>query len=99
MAENTQDIDIDYVASLARIKLTEKEKATFSEQLGEVLDHFRKLQAIDVEGIEPTAHAFPFHNIWQDDEPGEAFTPDEALRNAPARRQNQIVVPKVVEDA
>lgn len=99
MADNTQDIDIDYVANLARINLTEEEKATFSEQLGEVLDHFRKLQAIDIEGIEPTAHAFPFYNIWQDDAPDEAFTPDEALRNAPARRQNQVVVPKVVEDA
>lgn len=100
MSENdTSNVDIDYVAGLARIQLTEEEKATFSEQLHEVLEHFKKLQEIDVEAIEPTAHAFPSFNIWQEDTPAEAFTPEEALRNAPAQRQNQIVVPKVIDDA
>lgn len=96
---DTSHIEIDYVASLARISLTQEEKATFSNQLHEVLEHFQKLQQIDVEGIEPTAHAFPSFNIWQEDEPTEAFTPEEALKNAPSQRQNQVVVPKVIDDA
>lgn len=99
MAEDTSKIDIDYVAGLARITLTPEEKAEYGRQLEDILRHFASIREIDVEGIEPTAHAFPLFNIWQDDEPGPAFTPEEALRNAPARRQNQIVVPKVVEDA
>jgi len=99
MENETSHIDIDYVAGLARIKLTEEEKEKFSAQLEEVLEHFKKLQAVDVEGIEPTAHAFSSYNIWQEDEPTGLFTPEEALGNAPAQRLNQVVVPKVVEDS
>ena len=94
-----QSMDIEYVAKLARISLTEEEKAKFSAQLGDVLENFEKLNAIDVSNIEPTAHAFPLYNVWQEDEPEAGFTPEEALKNAPAQRANQVVVPKVVEDA
>ncbi|MGF1448809.1 MAG: Asp-tRNA(Asn)/Glu-tRNA(Gln) amidotransferase subunit GatC [Opitutales bacterium] len=93
------DIDIDYVARLARIALTPEEKAKFGAQLGQVLEHFQKLEAIDVDGVEPMAHAFDVVNVLDADEPTEPFTPEQALRNAPARRDNQIVVPKVVDDA
>lgn len=100
MADDTHTrIDIDYVARLARIQLTDTEKAAFSRQLDDILNYFNSIKAVDVEGIEPTAHAFPFYNIWQEDEPSETFTPEMALRNAPARRLDQVVVPKVVEDA
>ena len=92
-------MDIEYVAKLARISLTDEEKKKFSAQLGDVLENFEKLNAIDVSGIEPTAHAFPLYNVWQEDEPETGFTPEEALKNAPAQRANQVVVPKVVEDA
>ena len=54
---------------------------------------------MNVEGIEPTAHAFPLYNVWQEDVPQTGFTPDEALKNAPAKRANQLIVPKVIEDA
>lgn len=97
MSEDTTSIDIDYVAKLARIALTDEEKATFSAQLEDVLEHFKKLEAVDVSGVEPMAHAFPLVNVWQEDEPREAFTPEQALANAPKQRDNQIVVPKVVE--
>ncbi len=99
MSEDTSHIDIDYVAELARIRLTEAEKEQFSAQLADVLAYFEKLKAVDVDGIDPMAHPFESVNIWDEDEPGETFTPDDGLRNAPARRDNQIVVPKVVEDA
>ena len=94
-----QSMDIEYVAKLARISLTEEEKEKFAAQLGDVLENFEKLNAIDVSGIEPTAHAFPLYNVWQEDVPENGFTPDEALKNAPEKRSNQVVVPKVVEDA
>jgi aspartyl-tRNA(Asn)/glutamyl-tRNA(Gln) amidotransferase subunit C len=94
---DTTKIDIDYVANLARIQLTDEEKLAYSEQLGQILNYFDKLNSVDVEGVEPMAHAFPHYNVWREDDAVEGFSPDEALLNAPAKRLNQIVVPKVVE--
>ncbi|EIQ01985.1 glutamyl-tRNA(Gln) and/or aspartyl-tRNA(Asn) amidotransferase, C subunit [Opitutaceae bacterium TAV1] len=91
------DLNIDHVARLARIELTAEEKATFAAQLGDVLQHIDKLKQVDVTHVEPTAHGFPIYNVWQADEPGPVFTPEQALANAPARRDNMISVPKVVE--
>jgi aspartyl-tRNA(Asn)/glutamyl-tRNA(Gln) amidotransferase subunit C len=92
-------IDVDYVANLARLDLTAEEKARFAAQLGDILAYFEKLNAVDVTGVEPTAHAFPVFNVLDEDVERSGFTVAEALRNAPAVRDNQIVVPKVVEDA
>lgn len=91
------DIDIEQVAKLARLELTEEEKQTYAAQLGQVLDHMDKLNALDLDGVEPTAHSFPLSNVLDEDEPEQGFTPEQALRNAPASRENQVVVPKVVE--
>lgn len=91
------DIDIDRVANLARIALTPAEKEKFARQLGEVLHHIRQLEQVDVSGVEPTAHAFPLNNVWQADEPRAGLSAEDALRNAPAQRDNMISVPKVVE--
>lgn len=90
-------VDIDYVANLARIELTNEEKKVFSEQLGQVLEYFERLNQVNVDGIEPTAHTFPLFNVWQADEAKPGLPVEVALRNAPAQRQNMIVVPKVVE--
>lgn len=90
-------IDIDYVANLARISLSEEEKETFGSQLDEILGYIEKLNTADISGVEPTAHAFPVKNVWADDEAAEAMPVEKALSNAPARRDNMIVVPKVVE--
>ncbi len=96
MAQPT-DLDIDHVANLARLALTPEEKATFSAQLRDVLSYIEQLKAVDVTGIEPTAHAFPLYNVWADDVPQPGLPVEEALRNAPAQRDHMIVVPKVVE--
>ena len=96
MAQPT-DLNIDHVANLARLALTPEEKATFSAQLGDVLAYIEQLKAVDVTGIEPTAHAFPLNNVWADDVPQPGLPVEAALRNAPAQRDHMIVVPKVVE--
>lgn len=93
----TGDIDIDHVAMLARLALTPEEKERFSRQLAEVLHHIRQLEQVDVTGVEPTAHAFPIHNVWAEDVAGPGLPVSAALRNAPAQRDHMIVVPKVVE--
>ena len=86
------------MANLARIELTPKEKEKFQGQLGEVLKYFEKLQKVDIEGVEPTAHAFPRFNVWDEDQSVEGFTAEAALSNAPKARNDQVVVPKVVEE-
>jgi aspartyl-tRNA(Asn)/glutamyl-tRNA(Gln) amidotransferase subunit C len=96
MAQPT-DLDIDHVANLARLALTPEEKATFSAQLGDVLAYIEQLKAVDVAGIEPTAHAFPLCNVWAEDVAQPGLPVEAALQNAPTQRDHMIVVPKVVE--
>jgi aspartyl-tRNA(Asn)/glutamyl-tRNA(Gln) amidotransferase subunit C len=91
------DFNIDYVANLARLALTAQEKETFSRQLGDVLQYIEKLREVDVGQVEPTAHAFPMFNVWAEDQSRPGLPVEVALQNAPAQRDNMIVVPVVVE--
>jgi aspartyl-tRNA(Asn)/glutamyl-tRNA(Gln) amidotransferase subunit C len=91
------ELNIDHVAKLSRLALTPEEKAKFSQQLGDVLHHIEQLGKVDVTGVEPTAHAFAVYNVWQDDAARPGLPVDQALRNAPAQRDNMVAVPKVVE--
>lgn len=91
------DIKLDHVANLARLDLTPEEKARFATQLGDVLAYVALLNEVDVSGVEPTAHAFPVVNVWAEDVPEAGLSPEDALRNAPEKRDNMFVVPKVVE--
>lgn len=93
------EIDIDKLAALARVHLTDAEKAAFSKQVPEIIGFFRTLQELDVDGIAPMAHPFEAVPELREDRPGAAWNPERALLNAPASRDDQVVVPKVVEDA
>ncbi|MDD3180074.1 MAG: Asp-tRNA(Asn)/Glu-tRNA(Gln) amidotransferase subunit GatC [Opitutaceae bacterium] len=93
----SSEINIDYVANLARLALTAEEKSQFSQQLGDILHYIEKLNELDVTQVEPTAHAFPVCNVWRDDVAEPALPVEEALQNAPAQRDHMIAVPKVVE--
>jgi aspartyl-tRNA(Asn)/glutamyl-tRNA(Gln) amidotransferase subunit C len=94
---NPVDLDIEHVAVLARIALTADERARFSAQLGDVLASIALLQEVDVEGVEPTAHASPVFNVWAADHAGPALPVEVALRNAPEQREGMFAVPKVVD--
>jgi aspartyl-tRNA(Asn)/glutamyl-tRNA(Gln) amidotransferase subunit C len=89
--------DVRYTAQLARLNLSENEIAKFQAQLGQVLEYVEKLKAVDVSGVEPTAHAFPVHNVFRTDEARPGFTPQEALANAPRSANGLFIVPKVIE--
>jgi aspartyl-tRNA(Asn)/glutamyl-tRNA(Gln) amidotransferase subunit C len=91
------DLKLDHVAALARIALTPEEKARFATQLADVLAYVAQLNEVDVSGVEPTAHAFPVVNVWAEDVPEVGLSAEEALRNAPEKRDNMFVVPKVVD--
>ncbi|MCD8284294.1 MAG: Asp-tRNA(Asn)/Glu-tRNA(Gln) amidotransferase subunit GatC [Opitutae bacterium] len=96
---NESDVDIDHIANLARIELSAEEKQKFSADFGRLLEYFEKLKSADVEGVEPCAHAFPVYNVLRDDVPATPLPTEALLKNAPAARDNQIVVPRIVDDA
>lgn len=91
------DLDIKYVAHLARLALTEKEEATLGSQLVDVLGYVQKLEEVDVSGAEPMAHAQPRANVSRPDEVRPSLPHPEAMRNAPATANGLFVVPKIVE--
>lgn len=90
-------IDIDHLATLARLALTPEEKARFTAQLGDILGYVEQLKKANIDGVEPTAHATPIFNVLQADEPRAGLSVEDALRNALAQRDNMFVVPRVVE--
>ncbi|HAT59764.1 MAG TPA: Asp-tRNA(Asn)/Glu-tRNA(Gln) amidotransferase GatCAB subunit C [Opitutae bacterium] len=90
-------IDIDKVAELARIALTEEEKTKFSSQLESILGYIDKLNELDTTNVEPTAHPHSVENVWREDRATSELPTCEAVKNAPKQRQNMFVVPKVVE--
>ena len=91
------DLDVAYVAQLARLDLTAEETALFQTQLAQVLAHAARLQELNLEGVEPAAHAFPAFNIFREDEVRPSLTQEEALRNAPRSANGLFLVPKVLE--
>ncbi len=90
-------LDVRYVADLVRLRLSEEEVAEFQPQLEHVLDYIEQLKEVDVDGIEPTAHASAVYNVFRADVPRDGFTQEEATANAPHSGSGLFLVPKVVE--
>ena len=93
----TPEIDVKYVAHLARLALTPDEEKKLASQLVSVLDYIEKLKELEVTGVEPTAHAVPMINVTRPDEICPSLPHDDALRNAPAQANGLFIVPKIVE--
>jgi len=91
------ELDVAYVAQLARLHLTADETELFQKQLGDVLKYAEKLKEVNVEGVEAAAHAVPMFNVFRTDEACDWFTATEALSNAPQQANNLFIVTKVVE--
>jgi len=91
------EIDVKYVAHLARIALTPDEEIKLAAQLGGILGYIEKLKELDVTGVEPTAHAVPLVNVTRADEIRPSLTHEDALRNAPKQANGLFIVPKIVE--
>lgn len=91
------DLDVAYVARLARLELTAEETALFQTQLAQVLEHAEKLREVDLEGVEPAAHALPMFDVLREDVPRPGLTQEEALRNAPRTANRLFIVTKVIE--
>jgi aspartyl-tRNA(Asn)/glutamyl-tRNA(Gln) amidotransferase subunit C len=88
---------VEHVANLARLALTQEEKELFREQLSSILEHAERLQGVDTEDIPPTATVLPLENVLRDDEVGPSLPRDDALANAPAAEDGYFRVPAVLE--
>lgn len=98
MASGTE-IPLDHVAKLARLELTDEQRERFAQQLGDVLSHVARLQAVDTTGVEAIAHARPLSNVWREDEPREGLKREAALQAAPAQHEGMVSVPRVVGES
>jgi aspartyl-tRNA(Asn)/glutamyl-tRNA(Gln) amidotransferase subunit C len=93
----TSELDVAYVARLARLDLTNAEAELFQKQLGDVLRYAEKLREVDVSHVEEGGHAVPIFNVFREDEPCDWFTAKQALSNAPRQANGLFIVTKVVE--
>lgn len=91
------DLDVRYVARLARLDLTDEEAAHFQAQLTDVLGYIAALDHLDVTGLEPTVHAEEMPTVSRLDIARPGFTAAEALANAPASKDGLFLTPRVVE--
>jgi aspartyl-tRNA(Asn)/glutamyl-tRNA(Gln) amidotransferase subunit C len=90
--------EVRKVADLARLELSEGDIETMAKQLSAVVDYINQLQQVNTDGVEPLAHALDLHDVFRDDIPTKSLTEDEALANAPARKDNFYSVPAVFGD-
>jgi aspartyl-tRNA(Asn)/glutamyl-tRNA(Gln) amidotransferase subunit C len=88
---------VQHVAKLARLRLSDEEVATFTDQMADILAYVEKLNELDTDGIVPTAHAVPMENAFRDDQVRESIGVASALANAPDRVEGFFRVPKVIE--
>ncbi len=89
--------EVEHVALLARLELTEEEAETFTGQMDAILAYVDKLNELDTDGIVPTAHAVPMENAFRPDEVTPSIGVGNALANAPKRAESFFRVPKVIE--
>jgi aspartyl-tRNA(Asn)/glutamyl-tRNA(Gln) amidotransferase subunit C len=91
------EIDIEHVARLARLELTDEEKARLREQLGVILEAAAKVSEVATEDVPPTAYAIARSNVLRPDEITPSLTTEEVLSNAPEVEDDRFKVPRVVE--
>jgi aspartyl-tRNA(Asn)/glutamyl-tRNA(Gln) amidotransferase subunit C len=91
------EIDIDHVARLARLELTNDEKERMRDQLAVILEHAAKVGEVAADDVAPTASPIPQANVFRDDTPEPSLSHDAALANAPAEVDGRFLVPKIAE--
>jgi aspartyl-tRNA(Asn)/glutamyl-tRNA(Gln) amidotransferase subunit C len=90
--------DVQAIAELAKLELTDEEVALYAGQLSDILGYFERLQELDTSHIEPTASVLPLKSVMRDDIAGEPLTPEEVIANAPDSLANQFRVNAVLDE-
>ncbi len=89
--------EVEHVARLARLELTNEEKERMRAQLDSILSYIDKLNELDTSAVEPTSHVLPMMNVFRDDEVRPSLSQEEALANAPDRQDLFFRVPRILE--
>jgi len=89
--------EVEHIARLARLNLTDEEKARYREQLSAILDYAARLHSLDTTGISPTSSVLPPRTVLRSDEPRPGLSREDLLSNAPDISDNQFRVPPVLE--
>lgn len=89
--------DVEYVAKLARLYLTDEEKKQFAGQLSAILEHMEELNKLDTAGVPPTSHAIAMKNVFRTDEVKKSEAADDIVSNAPEKDGRFFRVKKVIE--
>jgi aspartyl-tRNA(Asn)/glutamyl-tRNA(Gln) amidotransferase subunit C len=97
MSERITRADVEHVARLARLALTEDEITRFTDELGNILEHAADLATLDLADVEPTAHPLPLTNVMRPDEVRPSLPRDEVLAEAPAVEDGRFRVPRILD--
>jgi len=89
--------DIDHIALLGRLSLSDEEKELFGSQLSSILDYMEKLNELDTDDVEPTSHVLSLQNVVRDDLEMPSLSRSDALSNAPAHTEKFYRVPKIID--
>ena len=89
--------EIEHIALLARLSLSDEEKEMFGSQLSSILDYMEKLNELDTKNVEPTSHVLSLQNVMREDLPRPSILRDDALLNAPAHTEKFYRVPKIID--
>ncbi len=89
--------EVEHVARLARLELSDEEKETFTKHLNNILTYVEKLNELDTKDVKPTSHVLQIQNIFKEDEIRESLSREKALSNAPDRTEEFYRVPKIIE--
>ena len=89
-------MDIEHLAKLARLKLTDAEKELFSKQMGTVIKYIEKLSELDTKNVEPTAHVLGLNNFFRDDAVKKPLTVQDPINDSPAHSKGHYEVPKII---
>jgi len=89
-------MDIEHIAKLARLKLTDAEKEKFSDQMGTIIEYIEKLSELDTENVEPTAHVLGLNNVFREDVATEPLTEQAPINDSPAHSKGHYEVPKII---
>jgi aspartyl-tRNA(Asn)/glutamyl-tRNA(Gln) amidotransferase subunit C len=89
--------EVEHIAKLARLALSEEDKVKFEEQLSEILGHFDVLRQLNTDDVPPTAHTLPLENVFSPDQARDSYSPEDILANAPMPEGSFFRVRAVLE--
>lgn len=87
--------EVEHVAWLARLELSEEEKNLYTEQFNDILEYFSKINELKTEDVPPTYHVVNLVNVFREDEVKPSLPVEEVVRNAPKKREGYFEAPKI----